>query len=78
MDSGLRYVYTGNIHNTEIGTTFCPTCQAALIERDWYAIRRYDLQPDGACHIADKELPAISAVSASRLVRIIYRQLARR
>ena len=49
MDSGLHYVYTGNIHDTEGGTTFCPTCQAALIERDWYAIRRYDLQPDGAC-----------------------------
>ena len=49
MDSGLHYVYTGNIRDTEGGTTFCPACQAALIERDWYTIRRYDLLPDGSC-----------------------------
>jgi len=49
IDTGLRYVYTGNVHDTEGGTTFCPACQAALIERDWYAIRHYDLSADGRC-----------------------------
>lgn len=49
MDAGLNYVYTGNVHDTEGGTTFCPACKAALIERDWYTIRHYDLQADGAC-----------------------------
>lgn len=49
MEAGLKYVYTGNVHDTEGDTTFCPTCQAALIVRDWYVIRRYDLSEHGQC-----------------------------
>ena len=26
MRNGLQYVYTGNVHDTEGGTTFCPHC----------------------------------------------------
>ena len=33
---GLNYGYTGNVHNQAGDTTFCPSCNAALIERDWY------------------------------------------
>ncbi|MGB4856519.1 MAG: AmmeMemoRadiSam system radical SAM enzyme, partial [Candidatus Dechloromonas phosphoritropha] len=47
LDAGLHYVFTGNVHDSEGGTTFCPSCHAALIVRDWYDIRRYDLTPDG-------------------------------
>ena len=49
MEAGLHYVYTGNVHDTEGGTTFCPVCHAALIERDWHDIRHYDLPNDGHC-----------------------------
>jgi len=49
IDAGLHYVYTGNVHDTDGGTTFCPGCQAALIERDWYNIRHYDLPSNGQC-----------------------------
>jgi pyruvate formate lyase activating enzyme len=49
MNAGLRYVYTGNVHDTEGDTTFCPECRAALIVRDWYAIRHYDLPEDACC-----------------------------
>ena len=49
IDAGLHYVYTGNVHDSEGGTTFCPGCQAALIERDWYNIRHHDLPADGRC-----------------------------
>ena len=49
LDAGLHHVYTGNIHDPEGGTTFCPSCKAALIVRDWYEIRRYDLTPEGHC-----------------------------
>ncbi|HJV93215.1 MAG TPA: AmmeMemoRadiSam system radical SAM enzyme, partial [Azonexus sp.] len=49
IDAGLHYVYTGNVHDSEGGTTFCPHCDAALIVRDWYDIRRYELAPDGSC-----------------------------
>ncbi|MBV5297817.1 MAG: AmmeMemoRadiSam system radical SAM enzyme [Rhodoferax sp.] len=47
--AGLHYVYTGNVHNAEGDTTFCPACQQPLIERDWYEIRHYRLAADGHC-----------------------------
>src|SRR5690606_19861060 len=47
--AGLRYVYTGNVHDRDGGTTFCPHCEAALIVRDWYQIERYRVAPDGSC-----------------------------
>jgi pyruvate formate lyase activating enzyme len=47
LGNGLRYVYTGNVHDTEGGTTFCPSCHAALVERDWHAILRYELDVHG-------------------------------
>jgi pyruvate formate lyase activating enzyme len=49
LDAGLHYVYTGNVHDREGGTTFCPNCKAALIERDWYEIPAYRLGDDGRC-----------------------------
>lgn len=49
IDAGLNHVFTGNVHDPEGGTTFCPHCKAALIIRDWYDIHRYDLTPEGHC-----------------------------
>ena len=46
---GLEYVYTGNVHDTEGGTTYCPGCRALLIVRDWYAIRAYRVDGNGCC-----------------------------
>jgi pyruvate formate lyase activating enzyme len=49
MQAGLHYVYTGNVHDTDGGTTYCPSCRAPLIVRDWYRIDDYRLSPDGHC-----------------------------
>ena len=49
LDAGLNYVYTGNVHDAEGDTTFCPKCHHAAIVRDWYEILHYDLTPQGAC-----------------------------
>lgn len=49
IDAGLHHVYTGNVHDPVGGTTFCPACHVALIERDWYDIRHYRLTDDGRC-----------------------------
>ncbi len=49
MDAGLHYVYTGNVHDLTGGTTDCPNCQHAVIVRDWYDIRHYDLTAEGTC-----------------------------
>jgi len=49
LRAGLSFVYTGNVHNTEGDTTFCPKCGAALIVRDWYLILDYQLDETGHC-----------------------------
>jgi pyruvate formate lyase activating enzyme len=49
LKAGLNYVYTGNVHDTTGGTTFCPSCHEPLIVRDWYRIDDYKLTPDGHC-----------------------------
>ena len=47
--AGLNYVYTGNVHDAAGGSTYCPSCEKPVIERDWYRIDGYHLSPDGAC-----------------------------
>jgi pyruvate formate lyase activating enzyme len=49
LNAGLHYVYTGNVHDITGGTTSCPSCGEALIVRDWYDIRAYQLTPLGRC-----------------------------
>jgi pyruvate formate lyase activating enzyme len=46
--AGLRYVYTGNVHDPEGQTTFCPRCGVRVVERDWHAVRAVRLA-GGAC-----------------------------
>ena len=48
-DAGLHYVYTGNVHDTDGGSTHCPSCGQVVIERDWYNILAYRLDAKGAC-----------------------------
>ena len=49
LRNGLRYVYTGNVHDREGSSTWCPGCGALLIERDWYELGRTQLSDDGRC-----------------------------
>jgi pyruvate formate lyase activating enzyme len=49
LKHGLRYVYTGNVHDSHGGSTYCHHCGAMLIERDWYELGAYGLSPDGKC-----------------------------
>ena len=50
LHAGLNYVYTGNVHDEAGGSTYCPSCEKALIVRDWYSINGYHLSDDGACN----------------------------
>jgi pyruvate formate lyase activating enzyme len=47
--NGVRYAYTGNVHDREGGATYCHGCGRAVIERDWYVLREWQLTPDGKC-----------------------------
>ena len=66
---GLHFVYTGNVHHREGDTTYCPGCQAALIERDWYQINRYRLSPDGHCPHCRVTIPGRFAAKAGNFGR---------
>ena len=49
LGNGLRYVYTGNVHDKEGGSTYCHGCGERLIGRDWYVLSDWNLTPEGAC-----------------------------
>jgi len=57
MDNGVRYAYTGNVHDAEGGSTWCPGCEALLIERDWYRLGQWSLDSQGACRQCGHRLP---------------------
>jgi pyruvate formate lyase activating enzyme len=46
---GLRYVFTGNVHDEAGQSTYCHACKALLIGRDWYDLTAWHLTPDGFC-----------------------------
>jgi len=54
---GLHYVYTGNVHDAEGGSTWCPSCNALLIERDWFTLGRWGLDEEGRCVSCGHTLP---------------------
>lgn len=47
--NGVRYAYTGNVHDEAHGATCCHGCGARLIGRDWYRITGWNLGPGGRC-----------------------------
>lgn len=47
--NGVQYVYTGNVHDSEGGSTSCPGCGEQLIERDWYQLGHWGLDEHGHC-----------------------------
>ena len=48
--NGIRYAYTGNVHDEVGGSTYCHRCGQRLIERDWYALGDWNLTADGRCN----------------------------
>ena len=49
LANGVRYAYTGNVHDTEGGSTYCPACGTRVVERDGYALGEYHLTGHGHC-----------------------------
>jgi pyruvate formate lyase activating enzyme len=49
LKNGVRYAFTGNVHDPAGQTTWCHQCQAPLIGRDRYEITSWGLTEAGAC-----------------------------
>ena len=57
--NGLRYAYTGNVHDPAGQSTRCHGCGALLIERDWYRLGAWRLTADGRCVTCDTPLAGV-------------------
>ncbi len=56
-ESGLKYVYTGNVPGLPSEDTFCPKCGALCIDRTNYVVHRYD--KNGKCPKCGTDLDLI-------------------
>ena len=66
LRAGIRYVYTGNVHDRTGGTTFCPGCARPVIERDWHEILSYALTAEGRCRHCHAQIPGRFAAFAGK------------
>ena len=57
MANGVRYAYTGNVHDPAGASTFCPGCGELLVERDWYRLGKWSLDARGCCANCGWQLP---------------------
>ncbi len=49
IENGMRYAYTGNVHDESGDSTWCHGCGKRLIERDWYQLGEWNLDEHGCC-----------------------------
>lgn len=59
--AGLRYIYAGNLPG-RVGrweNTFCPACDALLVERYGYLIRKMKVTPEGCCPECSQSIPGV-------------------
>jgi pyruvate formate lyase activating enzyme len=59
IGNGLRFVYTGNVHDREGDTTWCPGCGTAVVVRDWHDILDYQLDESGECPKCGYRVPGV-------------------
>jgi pyruvate formate lyase activating enzyme len=57
--NGVRYAYTGNVHDPEGQSTRCHACGGLLIERDGYVLGAWNLDADGCCATCGAALPGV-------------------
>lgn len=59
MANGVRYAYTGNVHDLEGGATMCHACGATLIGRDGYQITAWHLTAERCCQRCGTYCPGV-------------------
>ncbi len=56
---GIRYVYTGNVHDPLGSSTWCHQCGKKLIGRDWYVLSDWSLDANGRCRHCGAPCPGV-------------------
>jgi pyruvate formate lyase activating enzyme len=64
--NGIRYAYTGNVHDREGGSTYCHQCRANLIGRDWYERSDWNLTAVGTCRFCETPCAGIFEAEPGR------------
>jgi len=64
LRNGVRYAYTGNVHDSDGGSTWCHACGHRLIERDWYRIGAWGLDREGRCGSCGTPCPGVFEAGA--------------
>ena len=59
LANGLRYVYTGNVHDPEGQSTPCHACGSRLIGRDGYRITGWGLTDEARCESCGEPCPGV-------------------
>ncbi|MFA6490099.1 MAG: AmmeMemoRadiSam system radical SAM enzyme [Candidatus Micrarchaeia archaeon] len=59
MEEGLNYVYTGNRPGEEGENTYCPKCNAKVIEREGMQMLENRLSKGGKCPDCGKKIPVV-------------------
>ena len=57
LENGLRYVYTGNVHDEKGSSTYCHACGEKIIGRDWYVLTGWNLTGPGKCGNCGAQCP---------------------
>jgi pyruvate formate lyase activating enzyme len=59
QQNGIRFSYTGNVHDKAGGSTYCPSCGRLLVGRNWYVLSEWNLAPSGACDACGETIPGV-------------------
>ena len=55
LKNGVRYAYIGNVHDKAADSTYCHSCGALLIGRDWYELSEWNLDNFGCCRFCGEQ-----------------------
>lgn len=66
IENGVRYAYTGNVHDEAGGSTYCHACGERVIGRDWYVITDWKLSDVGRCRACGTACAGVFAGAPGR------------
>lgn len=55
---GVKYCYTGNVHNPKSQNTYCPSCNKILISRDWHKVLENNMDK-GFCGKCNEKISGV-------------------
>jgi pyruvate formate lyase activating enzyme len=58
LDTGIKFVYIGNVPQHEAENTYCPKCEKIVIERKGYVITQNNLE-NGSCKFCGEDIAGV-------------------